>query len=94
METSNQDKTRFDTRLPLEQKQFFERAAILGGYRNLTDFVLTAVQDKAKEIINESEQIIATQRDKELFFNALVNPPKANKDLLSAKNDYDKLISE
>jgi uncharacterized protein (DUF1778 family) len=89
-----QDKARFDTRLPLEQKQFFERAAILGGYRNLTDFVIATVQNKAKEIVMEREQIIASQKDKELFFDSLLNPPRANNDLLSAKNDYNKLVSK
>ena len=45
---------RFDTRLQKEQKDFFERAARLGGFRNLTDFVIVAVQEKAKEIIDEN----------------------------------------
>lgn len=93
MGTLKQDKARFDTRLPLEQKQLFERAAILGGYRNLTDFVVVTVQSKAKEIIEERERIIASQKDKEIFFDSLLNPPKPNNDLLSAKEEYDKLIS-
>ncbi len=89
-----QDKARFDTRLPLEQKQLFEKAAILGGYRNLTDFVIVTVQNKAKEIIEEREKIIASQKDKEVFFDSLVNPPKPNNDLISAKDEYNKLISK
>lgn len=89
-----QEKARFDTRLSLEQKQLFEKAAILGGYRNLTDFVTVTVQNKAKEIIEERERIIASQRDKELFFDSLVNSPKPNNDLLSAKDEYNKLISK
>jgi uncharacterized protein (DUF1778 family) len=94
MGTLKQDKARFDTRLSSEQKQFFERAALLGGYRNLTDFIISAVQNKAREIIEEREKILATQRDKEIFFDALINPPGPNNDLLSAKDDYDKLIAE
>lgn len=89
-----QDKARFDTRLSLEQKQLFERAAILGGYRNLTDFVVATVQIKAKEIIEEREKILASQKDKEIFFDSLINPPKPNNALLSAKTAYDQLISE
>lgn len=89
-----QDKARFDTRLPLEQKQLFEKAAVLGGYRNLTDFVIATVQSKAKEIIEERERIVASQKDKEIFFNALLNPPKPGSNLLSAKDEYDKLISK
>ncbi len=93
MGTSRQVKARFDTRLPLEQKQLFERAAILGGYRNLTDFIIVTVQSKAKEIIEEKERIIASQKDKEIFFDSLLNPPKPNNDLRSAREEYDKLIS-
>ena len=93
MGTIKQEKARFDTRLPREQKQFFERAAMLGGYRNLTDFVIATVQNKAKEIIEEREKIIASQRDKEIFFKFLLNPPKPNNDLISAKNEYNKLTS-
>lgn len=89
-----QDKARFDTRLPMEQKQLFEKAAILGGYRNLTDFVIVTVQDKAKKIIEESERIIASEKDKEIFFDSLVNPPMPNSDLISAKEEYDNLISK
>ena len=89
-----QGKARFDTRLPLEQKQFFEKASILGGYRNLTDFIIATVQNKAKEIIEERERIIASQNDREIFFDSLVNPPKPNENLLSAKDEYNRLISE
>jgi len=88
-----EDKARFDTRLPLEQKQLFEKAAVLGGYRNLTDFVIVTVQNKAKEIIEERERIVASQKDKELFFDSLLNPPMPNNNLLSAKEEYDNLNS-
>ena len=88
------DKARFDTRLPLEQKQLFEKAALLGGYRNLTDFVILTVQDKAREIIEEKERIISSQQDKEIFFDALMNPPLPNEELLSARDAYNKLVSE
>ncbi len=39
---------RFDTRLQKDQKDYFERAARIGGFRNLTDFVIVAVQEKSK----------------------------------------------
>ncbi|MCF6306986.1 MAG: DUF1778 domain-containing protein [Flavobacteriaceae bacterium] len=89
-----QKKARFDTRLPKEQKVFFERAARLGGYRSLTDFVILAVQEKAKEIILEQEQIIASQKDSEIFFNAIINSPKANNNLVDAANEYKTFLSK
>lgn len=93
MRISSENKARFDTRLSKEQKDFFERAAILGGYRSLTDFVVLTVQEKAKEIIEERERIIASNRDKEIFFDAISNPDKPNKELLSAAKEFNSLFS-
>ena len=94
MKTIERDKTRFDTRLSKEQKHLFERAAVIGGYRSLTDFVVDTVQNKAKEIVEERERIILTQRDQAVFFDALSNPPKPNEKLLSATKSYSKLLGE
>jgi len=94
MTTIRKEKARFDTRLSQEQKNFFERAAIVGGYRNLTDFVIMTVQEKAKEIIEEREQIIASQRDSKMFFEAITKPAKPNKALISAAKEYKSLTSK
>lgn len=90
----NTKNARFDTRLSVEQKDFFERAARIGGYRNLTDFVVQAVQEKAKEIISERERIIASQKDSELFFNALLNPKSPNKELSKAADEFKALFNQ
>lgn len=90
---SNTKNARFDTRLPKEQKEFFERAARIGGYRNLTDFVVIAVQEKAKEIISERERVIASQKDSEIFFDAIVNPTAPNEELSKAADDFKALFS-
>jgi len=89
-----EDKTRFDTRLTKEQKLFFERAATIGGFRSLTDFVILTVQEKAKEIIRENERILTSQRDSEIFFDAIVNADKPNDELISAAEQYNKMLSE
>lgn len=93
MSTAITEQTRFDARLPKEQKEFFEKAAYLGGYRNLTDFIFRTVQEKAKEIINEKEQIIASERDSQIFFNAITNPQKPSDTLKNALNDYNSFIA-
>jgi uncharacterized protein (DUF1778 family) len=96
METkkSNIEKARFDTRLSAEQKALFERAARLGGYRSLTDFVVLTVQKRAKEIIHESDQILASQKDSEIFFDAITNSGKPNQKLTEAANEYRALLSK
>lgn len=93
MSTSTTELARFDTRLPKAQKQLFEKAAYLGGYRNLTDFIVNAVQEKAKEIIREKEQIIASERDSQLFFDAITNPAKPSNTLKNALDDYNAFVA-
>ena len=93
MRTPIKEQARFDTRLPKEQKVFFEKAAYLGGYRNLTDFIVKVVQEKAKEIIKEKEQIIASERDSQIFFDAITNPKKPSETLKDALKDYNTFIA-
>ncbi len=87
----NIKKARFDTRLLEEQKLLFERAAAIGGYRNLSDFIIMSAQDRAREIIRDRELILASERDSEIFFNALMKETSPNETLISAVSDYNKL---
>ena len=93
MSTANKEHARFDARLPKEQKQFFERAAALGGFRSLTDFVILTVQEKAKEIILENEQIIASEKDSQIFFDAITNPKNPSETLKNALEDYNVFVT-
>jgi uncharacterized protein (DUF1778 family) len=93
MGTDTKEHARFDARLPKEQKQFFEKAAYLGGYRNLTDFVILTVQEKAKKIIKEKEQVLASERDSEIFFDAITNPKEPSENLRKALDDYKTFLS-
>lgn len=90
--STSEEKARFDVRLKASQKELFEKAAYLGGYKTLSEFALTTLQDKANEIIKENEDILASKRDKEIFFNEITNPQKPNKALKSALKDYNEFI--
>lgn len=87
----HKEMSRFDTRLPKEQKLFLERAAQLAGFSSLSAFVLQTAQEKAKEIIRENEMILASERDSEIFFNALMNPVEPNESLKRAAAKYKSL---
>lgn len=93
MSTAIKEQARFDARLSKEQKQFFEKAAYLGGFRSLTDFVILTVQEKAKEIVKEKEQIIASERDSQVFFDAITKPKKPSETLKNALEDYNVFVS-
>lgn len=86
METT--ERARFDTRLPKEQKEFFEYAASLGGYRTLTEFVISSAQKQANKIVEDHNKILASKRDQEIFFNALLKPEKPNENLKNAMTKY------
>ncbi len=84
--------TRFDARLTKEQKEFFEYASRLGGFRSLTEFVIQSVQSKAEEIVGEHNKIIASKRDQEIFFSLVFEDSEPNDELKAALEEYNKLI--
>ena len=88
------EQARFDTRLSKQQKEFFEKASVLGGYRNLSDFVIQAAQEKAREIIMEREQVLASEKDSEVFFNEIMKPKSPNDSLRKAAEKYKSQFSE
>lgn len=81
-------KARFDTRLSVKEKRLLEKAATIGGFRSLSDFVLRAARKQAEEIINRHELIIASERDSEIFFDAIINPEPPNKKLREAAEKF------
>jgi uncharacterized protein (DUF1778 family) len=84
---------RFDARLLKSQKLLFEKAAYLGGYRNLTDFVIHTAQEKAIKIIEENERIITSERDSQIFYDAITNPKEPSDALKKAYNDYSEFMA-
>jgi uncharacterized protein (DUF1778 family) len=79
-------KARFDAKIPKVQKELFEYAASLGGFRTLTDFIINSVQ--------QHNTIIASEKDREIFFDALMNPKGPNKKLSDAAGRYKNFMEE
>jgi uncharacterized protein (DUF1778 family) len=86
------EKARFDTKLPKEQKEFFEYAASIGGYRSLSEFIISSAINQARKIIDEHDKILASKKDREIFFNALMNPDKPNAELKNAYKLYQEIF--
>jgi len=80
--------TRFEARLTQDEKSFFERAAAIGGYRSLTDFVIRSAVKQAEEIIQAQESILSSKRDAELFFDTVFNAPAPNEKLKAAAQSF------
>jgi uncharacterized protein (DUF1778 family) len=74
---------RLEARVPVELKTMFQRAADLEGV-TLTDYVISALVEKSRTTIREHEVITLTGRDREVFLEALQNPPKIGPKLAAA----------
>lgn len=88
MKAVEKEKARFDTRLPKEQKEYFEYAANLGGFRSLTEFIVFSAQQQASVIVESRNIFLASKKDREIFFDAIMNPPKPNNALKKAASRY------
>ncbi|HEX6194180.1 MAG TPA: DUF1778 domain-containing protein [Chitinophagaceae bacterium] len=84
---------RFDARLTRNQKELFEEAARIKGFKSLSEFVIHTTQEAAIAIIEKNNAILASERDKQIFFKALANPTKPNKELVQAAKSYQKVIA-
>ncbi len=84
---------RFDARLSRSQKDLFERAAKIRGFKSLSEFVIHTTQEVATNIVEKHNAILSSEADRELFFDALINPPKPNKALKEASQRYLKQVT-
>ncbi len=84
---------RFDARLSRSQKNLFERAARIKGFKSLSEFVIHTTQEAALIIIEKENAIIASEADKNVFFDAVINPPKPNRALKEASKSYLKQVA-
>lgn len=70
-----------------EQKELLVRAASLTG-QSLSDFMRTAVEERAKSVIADHERIVLNRRARDTFLTALARPPKANDRLVALMERY------
>jgi uncharacterized protein (DUF1778 family) len=74
---------RLGFRVDEPSKLLSERAAQL-ELRKLTDFCITVLTDAARLTIVQHETVILSDRDRAVFFDALVSPPMPSERLQQA----------
>lgn len=70
-----------------EQKELLIRAATLTG-QTLSEFMRTAVEERAKRVIAGHERIVLNDRAREMFLTALAKPPRPNDRLVALAERY------
>ena len=74
---------RLGFRVDKQTKALIERAARL-KQRGITEFCMSALADAARRAISEHEMLILSDRDRALFFDTLILPPRPNARLTRA----------
>jgi uncharacterized protein (DUF1778 family) len=83
---------RLGFRIDEETKNLIERAAYLSR-RKVSDFCVTALADAAHRTITEHETLVLSDRDREAFFDVLINPPEPSERLKRALADHKRRVA-
>ena len=83
--------SRFDMRASIEERKQIEAAATVLGM-NLSSFMRFSALEKSADILRQTSSIILSDKDRDMFLEALENPPKPGKALKGALKNYKKLI--
>jgi uncharacterized protein (DUF1778 family) len=80
---------RLEARVTTAQKRLIERAAALRG-TSVTEFVVVSAQEAAINAIKDFEVISLRDQAREMFINAILNPPAPNEAARIAAERYEK----
>lgn len=80
---------RLEARVTPEQKRLIERAATLRG-TTVTEFVVASAQEAAANTIKDFEVLHLRDEAREVFVNAVLNPPAPNEAARAAAERYKK----
>lgn len=79
---------RIELRVLSTEKQIFKKAQELSGDKSLSSFIIRIVKKHAEEIVTRNNQIVATENDRQVFFDAVFGNGKPNQNLLDAAKKY------
>ena len=84
---------RCNFRLTKRQKELAEKAASITG-QDLSSFFTSTMVERATAIVNEYENLVLSDRDRDIFLASLENPPEPNDVLKRAMAKYRTNYSE
>jgi uncharacterized protein (DUF1778 family) len=82
---------RIDVRISMEQKELIKHAAVLRGFKSVSEFVVYCLNTEAAKIINDSNAMLKNLEDKKIFIEAILNPPAPNENLKKAQLRYQQI---
>ena len=82
---------RMDVRIAPSAKRAIERAAALSG-RTLSAFVVEASYREARRIVTDESRMVLSGRDRKVFLDAILDPPKPSPALRKAISRHRRLV--
>lgn len=79
---------RMELRVSAADKKIFKRAQELSGDKSFSSFVVRILRKEAEKIVAQNNQIIATENDRKVFFDAVFGQTKPNQNLVEAAKRY------
>lgn len=88
MEAQSTKDKRVELRLSAAEKEIFQKAQELSGDKSFSSFIVRIVKKEAEEIVANYNRVIASERDREIFFNAVFGDLEPNQNLQDAAKRY------
>lgn len=79
---------RVEIRISSHDKKIFQKAQKLSGDKSFSSFIVRIVKQQAEEIVAENDRIIASEKDREIFFDAVFGESEPNENLVEAAKKY------
>lgn len=93
--TRKKEDSRIELRVSKEDKELFEYASNLQGFKSFSEFARLAIQKEAQEIVKAERNILHSKRDQEIFYKAILGEEsKPNEALISAMAFYNSSIND
>lgn len=87
MANQSSNNVRITARIPTEVKETLQKAADLSG-ATLNQFLLQAALKEAHQVLESQRIINLSERDAEMVFNLIENPPAPNTKLIVAASQH------
>ena len=88
MEAHLKRDTRIEFRVSPEEKKLFRRAQKICGDKSISSFITRILRAKSTQIIEASEKILASENDRQLFFQAIFADLEPNEALTAAAQRF------
>lgn len=94
METDLIKEERVELRISSKDKEFFKRAQLISGDKTFSSFILRILKKEAEAILAKNQTVLASERDRQLFIDAVFGLSEPGSNLVEAAKRYKKKKSD